>query len=386
MTIDRLWMEAVLIDLLRADTQVPLGETEILPGDSRIMRTIDNVLIPRIEELHPDEVRRHAKGDVAARFGPAGDDGLLIQTYVVSQHANLMEDPNAGTITDGAPYSLQGRCGVGRGATQNKGPMASAFAAVRSMPRDAQRPVWLSVNTEGRSSHGGSHRVITDLGLPVAHGIIAFGTDLGVSLGNRGRVDLRVTVPGRSCHSSQPWLGENPIEGAADVIQALRTVSLPEAHPDLGHVTITPYQFSCFPVAPHTIPERVDITVDRRLLPGETPEVAGDELRAHLSDARLNVEIQEGAWMLPAAVEPDEPVVGYLLEGVERQGREARTFWSPNTFDAGYACSLGIPTPMFGPGKREFKGEGLMGTDAVSVDDCEVAAGSLLHAAEMICT
>jgi len=386
MTVDRLWMEAFLLDLLGTDTQVPLGETEILPGDAGIVKAIDETVVPRIEELHPDEIRRHVQGDLAARFGPDGDDGLLIQTYIISQHANLMEDPNAGTITDGGPYGLTGSCAVGQGATQNKGPMASAFAAVRSLPRDLQRPVWLAVNTEGRSSHDGSRRVIDDLGLRAAQGIIAFGTDLRVSLGNRGRVDIRVTVPGRSCHSSQPWLGSNPIEPAADVVRALRTASLPEDHPDLGRVTITPYQFACFPVAPHTIPERVDITIDRRLLPGERPSAAVDELRAHLSAANLEVEVGEGAWMLPAAVSPDEAVVRHLLGGVERQHRDPTTFWSPNTFDAGYACSVGIPTPMFGPGKREFKGEGLVGTDAVSLDDCAVGAGAILHAAEMTCS
>lgn len=385
MTVDRPWMEAVLVDLLRADTQVPLGETEILPGDPRIVKAINDFLIPRIEELEPDEIRRHEHGDIAARFGPDGDEGLLIQTYAVSQHANLMSDGNAGTITDGAAYGLRGRCGVGQGATQNKGPMASAFAAVRSMRRELQRPVWLAINTEGRSSHEGSRRVITDLGLRAGQGIIAFGTDLRVSLGNRGRVDVVITVPGRSCHSSQPWLGSNPIEGGADVVRALRAAALPEEHADLGRVTITPYQFACYPVAPHTIPERVVITVDRRLLPGEGPAAAVEELRAHLAEADLEAEVEEGAWMLPAAVSPDEPVVRHLLEGVRRQRRESETFWSPNTFDAGYACSVGIPTPMFGPGKREFKGEGLVGTDAVSVDDCEVAAAAVLHAAELLC-
>ncbi|MEX0797359.1 MAG: M20/M25/M40 family metallo-hydrolase, partial [Acidimicrobiia bacterium] len=344
-------MEHLLVDLLRADTQVPLGETEVAPGDARIVKAIDEVVMPYVEELQPDEVRRHDLGDVVARFGPEGVDGLLIQTYIVSQHSNLMDDPNVGTIADGKPYGLSGPCAVGQGATQNKGPMASAIAAIRSLPRDLKRPVWVAVNSEGRSSHDGSRRVIDDLRLRASQGIVAFGTDLRVSLGNRGRVDIEVTVPGRSCHSSQPWLGLNPIEGAADVVRALRSVPLPEAHPDLGGVTITPYQVRCFPVAPHTIPERVDIVIDRRLLPGEDPSTVIDDLRSHLSNEKVaEVDVEEGASMLPAAVSPDSGVVRHLLEGLTSQGRRSETFWSLNTFDAGYACSVGIPTPMFGPG------------------------------------
>jgi acetylornithine deacetylase/succinyl-diaminopimelate desuccinylase-like protein len=298
-----------------------------------------------------------------------------------------MNDPNAGNIVDGEPYGLHGPCGVGQGATQNKGPMASALAAMGSLPKDLERPVWIAVNTEGKSSHDGSRRVIDDLGIRANQGIIAFGTDLRVSLGNRGRVDVEITVTGRSSHSSQPWLGVNPIEGAADVVRAIRDVTVPPEHPDLGKVTITPYQFKCFPVAPHTIPEKVVIVIDRRLLPGEQPAAAVSDLRAHLARADLgDLEVAEGEWMLPAVVSADAPVVRHLLEGIDARGRSPEKFWSLNAFDAGYACSVGIPTPMFGPGKRLFSGEGLVGTDAVSIDDCEVAANTILHAAGSLCS
>ena len=386
MKINRRWMEGVLEQLLRVDTQVPLGETELFPGDAKINAAVDNVVMPYLEELQPDEIRRHAMGDVAVRFGPESNDGLLIQTYIVSQHSNLMDDPSAGRIVDGEPYGLQGPCAVGQGATQNKGPMASALAAIRSMPRRFKRPVWITINTEGKSSHDGSRRLLDDLGLQASYGIVAFGTDLRVSLGNRGRVDIEITVSGRSCHSSQPWLGVNPIETAADVVRILRSASVPDEHPDLGPLTITPYQLRCTPVAPHTIPEKAVIVIDRRLLPGEDPSSAVAGLRSHLSDEGVvEVHVVEGESMLPASVSRDSAVSRHLLDGLASQGREAETFWSLNAFDAGYACSVGIPTPMFGPGKRSFKGEGLVGTDAVSLDDCEVAAGAIAHAASELC-
>ena len=93
----------------------------------------------------------------------------------------------------------------------------------------------------------------------------------------------------------------------------------------------------------------------------------------------------EGESMLPASVSSDSAIARHLLGGLKSHGREAETFWSLNAFDAGYACSVGIPTPMFGPGKRSFKGEGLVGTDAVSLDDCEAAAGVIAHAVSELC-
>lgn len=379
------WTEDFLLALLRTATQVPLGETEIQPGDKRIVDAIETLVLPRVEELGPDEVRRHDKGDVAARFGPDTSDGVLLQTYIVSQHANLMEDPSQSRVVDGSQFGLEGACAIGQGATQNKGPMASAFASLLEERVNQQRPVWLAINTEGRSSHGGSSRIIDDLRVEASCGIIAFGTDMKVSLGNRGRVDVEVHVKGKACHSSQPWLGSNPIEPAADIVASLRSLPLAGDHPQLGRASATPYQFACSPIAPHTIPEEVRIVVDRRLLPGENSDDAVEGINRHLSAGATEIEVKHGVSMLPAEVDPSHQIVQALLEGIRSEGRQPETFWSLNTFDAGYACSKGIPTPMFGPGRRGFAGEGLVGTDMVAVSECESAARVLRQALRRIC-
>jgi succinyl-diaminopimelate desuccinylase len=379
------WVEGFLLELLRAPTQVPLGETEVEPGDPRIVEAVEDVLLPRLVELGPDELRRHDKGDIAARFGPDTHDGLLLQTYVVSQHANLGGDPSTSRLADGSEFGVDGVCAVGQGATQNKGPMASAFASLLGPNLNLRRPVWLAVNTEGRSSHGGSSRIIDDLAVSVACGIVAFGTDMRVSLGNRGRVDVEVHVKGESSHSSQPWLGRNPIELAADVVTRLRTLPLPDEHAVLGGASATPYQFSCRPVAPHTIPNEVHIVVDRRLLPGENASQAAEGIKRHLSPWSTELDIAAGVSMLPAEVAAEERVVRVLLEGLKAEGRPPETFLSANTFDAGYACSKGIPTPMFGPGRRGFAGAGLIGADMIPVSECAVAARVLRHAIRGVC-
>lgn len=384
--IDRALLENALGQLLSTDTQVPAGETEILPGDARIVTAVDGIILPLIEALRPDEVRRHPMGDVAARFGPEGDEGFLIQTYVVSQHANLMDDPNAGFVIDGNRYGYEGRVAVGQGATQVKGPMASAIAGVAARPATLAKPVWLIVNTEGRSSHGGSSRILDELEVRASYGVVSIGTDLRISLGNRGRVDVLLRIKGRSSHSSQPRLGSNPIPRGAAIVTALETLAVPDEHPSLGPVTVTPYRFTCFPVAPHTIPEEVTVVVDRRLLPGELSAEAVASIARHLDAAGFpDVEVIEDVSMLPAEVDVDSPIIRALCDALRDQGQAPEIFWSPNCFDAGYACFKGIPTPMFGPGKRRFSGEGLVGADAVPVDDCKIAASVLAASIEELC-
>ena len=83
--------------------------------------------------------------------------------------------------------------------------------------------------------------------------MLAFGTDLNVSIGNRGRVDIHIEVPGASSHSSQPTLG------------------------------------------------------DRRLLQGERPEEVVASVRAHLTASLdFEVEVTQGVVMFPAEVSAEE--------------------------------------------------------------------------------
>lgn len=368
-------LQETLLTLVRTDTSVPNGSTEIAPGDARLRDTVTEVVLPLVEALGPAEIRRHECGDIAARFGPDTDDGLLIQTYIVSQHGNLMAEPHRARVVEGNTLGLEGPAVVGQGANQNKGPMASALSAMREVA-SPRRSVWLSVNCEGRSSHDGSRRIYGDLGVRAAHSILAFGTNLRVSLGNRGRVDVHISVPGASSHSSQPELGRNPIPPAAAVVLQLAETPLPAAYPDLGPATATPYQFVCEPIAPHTLPSSVRIVVDRRLIPGETPARAVDTLRHNLLKQWPDLQITAGASMLPALVDPRAAVVRAL--------DAFPTMFSRNAFDAGYGCSLGIPTVMFGPGRRDF-GAGVVAAEAVSLADCRTAATALATAARTLC-
>ncbi len=375
--VDRARLESTLVRLLQTPTGVPAGQTEIAPGDPAIAAAVTDVIGPLVEELRPERIDLDADSNLVARFGPNPDAGALLLVYVVSQHANQMAEPHAGRIVGGARYGLAGRCVLGQGATQNKGAMAAVLEALRDLA-DLRAGVTLAVNTEGRSSHGGSKALLDGLGAEGAWGLVATGTDLQVSVGNRGRVDVRIEVLGASAHSSQPWLGANPIPIAAEAVRRLDALRLPQPHPDLGAASITPYQLRCDPVAPHTIPQRVQVVVDRRLLPGEDPEAAVAAIRAVLPPVRgFEVRVEPGPLMWPALVDPTHPAVQALVGRVQAAGRDSGTCYSANTFDAGYPCRVGIPTVMFGPGRRRFGGEGLLADEVVAVDDCVVAAEAI---------
>ena len=101
---------------------------------------------------------------------------------------------------------------------------------------------------------------------------------LGIYRGQRGRMQIEVTVTGKSCHGSMPWEGLNPLEhGGAIVKEAAEKYDRREGFKDdafLGHGTRTASWARLDTPSDCAVPERLVFRFDRRLTIGETPEQA----------------------------------------------------------------------------------------------------------------
>ena len=101
---------------------------------------------------------------------------------------------------------------------------------------------------------------------------------LGIYRGQRGRMQIEVTVTGRSCHGSMPWEGLNPLEfGGAIVAEAARRYDARDGfldHAFLGHGTRVASWAQLDTPSDCAVPERLTFRFDRRLTIGETPEQA----------------------------------------------------------------------------------------------------------------
>jgi putative selenium metabolism hydrolase len=123
---------------------------------------------------------------------------------------------------------------------------------------------------------------------------------LGIYRGQRGRMQIEVTVTGRSCHGSMPWEGLNPLEhGGAILKEAAEAYEKRNGFledPFLGHGTRTASWSRLDTPSDCAVPERFTFRFDRRLTIGETPEqaVADVEKLAAVAAARkagLQVEV-----------------------------------------------------------------------------------------------
>lgn len=111
--------------------------------------------------------------------------------------------------------------------------------------------------------------------------VCAEPSDLKLALGHRGRMEIKVTVHGKSCHGSSPWLGINAVEKAAKLIVAVNEKFSKDVKTDenLGKAGIALTIIECEPAALCIVPDKCHITYDRRLVPGETVEDALNEIK-----------------------------------------------------------------------------------------------------------
>jgi acetylornithine deacetylase/succinyl-diaminopimelate desuccinylase-like protein len=337
-------------------------QTEQLEAEPQVLRLIRDVIKPELEQagLHPsiDE-----KGNLVLRLNGRGNSGRLILVgYAMNAAPSTMQNPYSGAIVDGAPYELDGECVWGRGACEQKGSLAAMMAATRfigankiELPAD----LYFVVSTAGETGRHDSLAYVLDHGKVKTDWCIIDGPP-EIQLGNKGRVDVLVTVRGKQAHSSRPWEGINAIEGAMRVLEKLKPLMpFPEekAHPELDKVTLTPNAIESFPKATHTIQSECRIMFDRRLLPGDDPKKAVQQMRDAIGKIEpFEIEIEPRDFMYPSEVGKDADVVQALEHSIRTMlGQQPAYSFSTAANDTGLFNFRGIQAINYGARDVRFQ-------------------------------
>jgi acetylornithine deacetylase len=279
--------------------------------------------------------------------------------YAMTHPQSRMTDPWDARLID----TKEGRALRGRGISEQKAPLAATLAAMEALfaaggfPKGHLVFVLSSAGETGR--HDAAQAAMAGhaaAGTVPAMGIVGLGTNGRVALGNKGRIDVDIVIHGKATHSSTPWDGIDAIEGARRVLDQLKHIDLPaREHAGLGRVTLTPTRVTTGPNATHTVQDSATITIDRRLLPGEDPELALTQITECVQlPAPWRVEVRRGPFMYPCEIPVDGPLVSRISEGARHAGLAVPdTFYSHSSLDAGYLLKLGCEATMWGPGRVE---------------------------------
>ncbi|MCA9311263.1 MAG: M20/M25/M40 family metallo-hydrolase, partial [Phycisphaerales bacterium] len=194
-----------------------------------------------------------------------------------------------------------------RGTTDMKGFVALAVLALRAAAsRRLTRPLALVLTHNEEVGSLGAQALVRDLPreavLPRAT-IVGEPTSLGAVRMHKGHLKIRFTIRGRAAHSGTPHLGRSAIEPAGRLVVALAALrrEFESVHTDTsGYFAETP-----FPVinigrirggdAVNVVPDRCEVEIGVRLLPGMTAGPCIERLEAVARDAtgmtRLEAEV-----------------------------------------------------------------------------------------------
>ena len=305
---------------------IPYESHEVLPGRSNIVATLE---------------------------GANRDRVMLFECHMDTASADIM------TIPPFEPH-IRDDLLYGRGASDTKaGGVAMMHAMKRLKAAGIKPPCTIkyagAVDEEYRF-RGALHLAET---VKADAAIVAEPTELAVIRAHKGIARFRIVVKGIAAHSSKPQLGVNAISKMARIIQAIESEIVPTykkcAHPLVGSPTVnigvisggTQFNF---------VPDRCVIEIDRRVIPGQTPEAALEEfrellLRAQASDSELDAFLEE-PFLLDAAMEtPEDSTIVQVASNACRAVQGAASITGvPYGTDASKFTAVGIPAIVFGPG------------------------------------
>ena len=226
-------------ELLVELVKVPSPQTELLEDEPLLKAFIRNAIEPRLRAMGFADIRYDSMGNLIAAYGAGtSDKSLMLIGNAMNQPASTMPNPYDGDVVDGAKYGLPGECVMGKGASEQKANLAAMLHAMETVIASkvaiAGKLIFTCCLSGETGKHDAIRSVVEGAGVRADMAVLG-GTGLKVTLGNRGRIDVFVTVKGSPCHSSRPWDGVNAITGASEAIRLLLSkVKLDKNHPQLG--------------------------------------------------------------------------------------------------------------------------------------------------------
>ncbi len=341
-----------------------LVQTPSLSGEEGAVAAL---VMEEMRRLGFAEVWMDEAGNVVGALGAAEGPTLLLDS-----HMDTVEVPDLSHWTR-APWGAEVRNGrlYGVGSCDMKGGLAATLYGAAHLQRLGiplrGRVLVAVVGLEEPAEGTGTRILFEEDGLEADWAVIAEPSNLQVVRGQRGHIEMSLTLPGRSAHSATPELGENAIYAAARVIFGLEILAEQLAVDSfLGAGVLAVTNIRSQAVSRNAIPELCEIIIDRRLIVGETETsalaevqrvIAREGIQAQLRVIEEDVCTHTGKTYRARRASPSwvfgeqHPLIVAMLQSAREVGlRPTLEYWNFATEGAYTAGVAQIPTVGFGPG------------------------------------
>jgi putative selenium metabolism hydrolase len=229
--------------------------------------------------LDYDEVWVDRAGNVVGRLDGGAGPGLMMNGHMdhvdAGDPARWLHPPFGGEIHEGELW--------GRGAVDMKGALAAMVCAGGILKAMGTLPPGdryvTAVVQEEVGGLGARYMAQT---LSVDRVVVGEASENHLRRGHRGRVQLAVSLEGRSVHAATPHLGVNPHFSMARFVAGLGTLRM-AADPAYGNSTVAPTRVASEPASNNVTPSALRLVLDWRNVPGEGNEEIVDRLAALLA-------------------------------------------------------------------------------------------------------
>jgi len=346
--VDRDRLVGRLAELVGARSENPPGD-EAAAGALTESYCRDLGLDVEVHEAEP------GRPNVLARTGNGNGPTLTYCSHIDVVPAG---DPS---LWERDPYSAQvdGSVMHGRGTADAKGPCAAALEAVNVLLEagaELNGTLELAfVSDEEAMGFKGAGWLVSERIVRPDLAIVGEPTSLNLVRAQRGANWIRLTTHGLAGHGSAPERGRNAIVYMSEVLSHLE-----ETVPDISHEVLGGPSINVGTIhggeKVNIIPASCSVEIDRRSIPGETP----DQLIAQLEAA---VELAKGRYPeltatvelmfagMPFEVDPASELVRIVAGAIEAvTGKPAELVGFRGASDARFMAEIGAPTIVLGPG------------------------------------
>nr|WP_129113992.1 M20 family metallopeptidase [Halegenticoccus tardaugens] len=283
-------LTSLIADLVAIETENPPGNERACAAYISEWFAERGIEASLVDDPHPD------RPQVGVRVGE-GDPTLVLNGHIdvvpAGDADRWTHDPYSAAVDDGCLY--------GRGSVDMKtgvaiGMLATAELADEIKSGELQGSVVFHAAVGEETAEPGT-KTLLERGYDGDYGVVLEPTEMRTATSEKGLAWYRITVGGDPSHASRPDQGENAIQRARPVLDALADYDeeVRTRTDDLvgrAYATVTMIEAG---TKENVVPGRATITVDRRFLPDENVRDIDTEIDELLAEVAAEHGI-EGSW------------------------------------------------------------------------------------------
>lgn len=307
--------------------------------------------------IEPELIQFGSKNaNVIASIGEG--DGLML-----NGHMDTVPLGDPGLWTVGTSAVVKDSKVYGRGASDMKGGLACIIKALENLAiakKQLKRRLLVTFVAGEEVDFSGSLYLLDnrkELFDKVKYGVIGeasfINSDISMQIAQKGAMSIEVTFRGKAAHASRPWLGDNAILKAAKFITEYQKLAdnlkIEDKLLGKGSVNIGIIKGG---TATNVVPDTCKVSIDRRLVPGETPKMAIEEVETVLSRLGISTEITTPVSREAFKLSDTSEIISIVKEAI---GQNIKTIGATGYTEAElYKAKANIDSVVFGPGEKDI--------------------------------